>query len=351
MAAELDVLIAGEPGMSVRAPYKDDEPVYFLIQRVSNKLGENESEIRWRGLYINGIHAKDQRQSITTYRIFGNSLTYRSQKKGEMAIAMRTLTGKTIHLTCNRQDIIMDIKTMVQEMEGIPPDQQRLIFAGERLEDEDTLEDYNIADGSILHLVLRLRGGGHAPGIGLKFSDVSELSGVRRYEFSLSVPPGRTVLPGTNVECKCKCSSSYRVICPKRFGAIELSKEQFTCPNCKSSKRITPVTVGFVRCKYRFHGIKATGEQYTSDWKDVTDEDCYQLFSPDNQALWKRLVIESADIYKREDCTICLKPMDTMQKLSCGHCFHEACYPQWNSSCPKCLFSQHLITGRAPQQW
>ncbi|KAF9325711.1 hypothetical protein BGZ91_002271 [Linnemannia elongata] len=325
MIGKLDIIIASNSNTkSVNVPFKDTEPVYYILERVRSKLGASKEDITRQDLYVNGKLIEDQQKSIGYYRILGRTLTYQALDNVVFKIEVKTLTGRLYTFpNCHRLFRISDIKALIEPLERCRPEMQRIIFAGTQLEDGG--------------------GGGIIPGI--VFSDVSNSSNVRKVKFSDRAPPGRIASPGTNVECNCACTPSHQVICAKKFGSLELVDTTFVCPNCGRHDRIVPATVGFMSCKYRFHGIKGTGEQYTSNWVDVKEHDCYQLFEADKSTVWRRLVIESVDRHACEECTICLEPLENFETLGCGHCFHTACIADWNGSCPNCGFNKHLTTG------
>jgi ubiquitin len=83
----------------------------------------------------------------------------RARIVGDVIFEVKTLTGKTIAFSLPSSTTIAELKEKIQQKEGIPPDQQRIIVHGKQCEDHFTLDDCMVVDGSVMHLVLRLRGG------------------------------------------------------------------------------------------------------------------------------------------------------------------------------------------------
>lgn len=195
-----------------------------------------------------------------------------------MQIFVNSFSGKRIPFEVKPDDLIKDIKDSLILKEGIPwVEHKKLIFEGQELEDEKTLEDYNIRENATLEEYIPIRGGDAG------FINMDQTEHLRELQWNRSAPKWPVACNGISIEGICEsdansCSASGKmVIYPFGIGTFDLLNHEAKCPICKNP--IKPIKPGFSNCRWSCKGFKADGFRIMSPLKTVGN--CYTTYDED----------------------------------------------------------------------
>ncbi|KAJ2931095.1 hypothetical protein H1R20_g5974, partial [Candolleomyces eurysporus] len=188
--------LAMSPGKWVIISKDVFETVVPLVQTVK--------VVSWARSQPGGQGATSQMPSQTPQNVSKHKRSRKDFDSDPYHVRVQTTTGRTIRVLCSPSDTIANFKAMIQDQEGMPPDQQRLLYNGQGLDENYTLNDYDVQTGATFHIVLRLIGGKPViylyPPTATRVS--TKLSLVPEWEFSAiyAVVPAKTKPQGQELE-------------------------------------------------------------------------------------------------------------------------------------------------------
>ena len=273
-------------------------------------------------------------------------------RDGFFRIFIKSFHHELLELQVLLSYTVSDIKTKIQELHGVAADQQKLLFAGNEMENRNTLKDHNVCPEATIVCLLKTNEGEHGCFCPLQEIDHSQAEAKIQIQWSNKAPQWRKTIPGLSLEGVCQnieCQA-FKSAVLINFGLgcfdVILERERSICPMCNSY--VVPTNCGFNNCSFRMTGIKITEngverQKFQMEkWEKAGNY--YQTYNnkKTGSVKWLNLKFHTSRCQEQIECAICLWPCQ--EKLGCGHSNHPNCLEKLENAngfqertCPQCL--------------